>query len=163
FAVRQLTKSDLPAMTELLEVFAKAFEEPEAYRSATPGEAYLRRLLAKDHFIVLVAVKDGAVIGGLAAYELEKFEQERSEIYIYDLAVTDPHRRQGIATALIEDLKRIAAERGAWVIFVQADHGDEPAIRLYDKLGVREEVLHFDIAVERTEPSEPMLDKPIAD
>jgi hypothetical protein len=33
------------------------------------------------------------------------------------------------------------------VIFVQADIGDDPAIALYTKLGVREDVLHFDIAV----------------
>jgi len=33
------------------------------------------------------------------------------------------------------------------VIFVQADLGDAPAIALYSKLGRREEVLHFDIAV----------------
>jgi aminoglycoside 3-N-acetyltransferase I len=70
--------------------------------------------------------------------------------YIYDLAVVSAHRRQGIATAMIEELKRIAAARGAYVIFVQADIGaeDQPAIELYTKLGKREEVLHFDIAVE---------------
>jgi aminoglycoside 3-N-acetyltransferase I len=90
---------------------------------------------------------EGAVVGGLAAYELRKFEQERSEIYIYDLAVADTHRRRGIATALIQELKKIAALRGAYVIFVQADIGDEPAIALYTKLGVREDVLHFDIAI----------------
>lgn len=28
---------------------------------------------------------------------------------------------------------------------VQADHGDDAAIALYTKLGVREDVLHFDI------------------
>jgi aminoglycoside 3-N-acetyltransferase I len=48
---------------------------------------------------------------------------------------------------LIAELQRIAAERGAWVIFVQADHDDDPAIALYSKLGRREDVLHFDIAV----------------
>ncbi len=90
------------------------------------------------------------VVGGLAAYELKKFEQERSEIYIYDLAVSSEYRRKGIATALIERLKLIAADRGAYVIFVQADTDieDEPAIGLYTKLGLREEVLHFDISVE---------------
>jgi aminoglycoside 3-N-acetyltransferase I len=31
------------------------------------------------------------------------------------------------------------------VVFVQADLGDEAAIALYSKLGVREEVLHFDL------------------
>ena len=39
----------------------------------------------------------------------------------------------------------IAVERGAFVIFVQADYGDDPAIALYESLGEREEVLHFDI------------------
>lgn len=60
--------------------------------------------------------------------------------------MADTHRREGIATALIMELKRIASLRGAYVIFVQADPGDEPAIALYTKLGVREDVLHFDIA-----------------
>lgn len=84
-------------------------------------------------------------MGGLAAYVLPKFEQARSEVYIYDLAVVEAFRRQGIATAMIEALKGLAAARGAYVIFVQADHGDHPAIALYEKLGTREEVLHFDI------------------
>ena len=64
------------------------------------------------------------------------------------MAVAAGHRRQGIATALIQELKRIAAARKAYVVFVQADKGDEPAIALYTKLGAREDVLHFDIAVE---------------
>ena len=87
--------------------------------------------------------------GALCAYELHKFEQERSEIYIYDLAVATTHRRRGIATALIGKLQEISAARDAWVIFVQADTQPEdgPAIALYNRLGIREEVLHFDIPV----------------
>ena len=42
-------------------------------------------------------------------------------------------------------LKAIARTRGAYVIYVQADRGDDAAIALYEKLGVREDVLHFDI------------------
>jgi ribosomal protein S18 acetylase RimI-like enzyme len=56
------------------------------------------------------------VVGGLAACELRKFEQERSEIYIYDLAVAVGHRREGIATALIRELQRADAARGAYLI-----------------------------------------------
>ncbi len=76
--------------------------------------------------------------------------RERSEIYIYDLAVLPAHRRQGIATALVGELKQVAAARGAYVVFVQADCGDAPAVALYSRLGKREEVLHFDIAVKST-------------
>jgi aminoglycoside 3-N-acetyltransferase I len=96
-------------------------------------------------FIVLVALADDSVVGGLAAYVLQKFEQERREIYIYDLAVAKQHRRKGIATRLINDLRQIARERGAYVIYVQADRLDDAAIRLYESLGTREEVFHFDI------------------
>ena len=81
------------------------------------------------------------------AYELRKLEQERSEIYIYDLAVAKQYRRKGIATGLIAKLKTIAIARGAYVIFVQADLTDTPAIELYTKIGSGEDVLHFDIAV----------------
>jgi aminoglycoside 3-N-acetyltransferase I len=135
-------------MEALLEMFGEAFGEVETYSGNRPGAAYLERLLDSDYFIALVALQNSEVVGGIAAYELIKFEQERSEIYIYDLAVAATHRRKGIATALIQKLKNIAEVRGAYVVFVQADVGDEPAIALYTKLGERENVLHFDIAVE---------------
>jgi aminoglycoside 3-N-acetyltransferase I len=146
-SIRQLSTNDLVLMKDLLATFGEAFNEVDTYTSSRPSDAYFKRLLGSDYFIALATLKNGSVVGGIAAYELQKFEQERSEIYIYDLAVAAAHRREGIATALIQELKRIAVARAAYVIFVQADIGDEPAIALYTKLGVRENVLHFDIAV----------------
>jgi aminoglycoside 3-N-acetyltransferase I len=149
YTFKHLSVSDLPVLKELLAVFGEAFNETETYQGAVPSDAYLEALLAKPHFLAVAALRGQEVVGGLAAYELEKFEQARSEIYIYDLAVLEAHRRKGVATALIRELQRIAKARGAYVIFVQADPPDEPAIRLYQSLGVREDVLHFDIPVER--------------
>lgn len=148
--VRQLGPNDVPLMKALLTTFGEAFHDLETYTAKPPSEAYLRNLLTGDTFIAMAALKGGDVVGGIAAYELKKFEQERSEIYIYDLAVASGHRRQGIATALMEKLKALAVGRGATAIFVQADTGfeDKPAIALYTKLGTREEVLHFDISLE---------------
>ena len=147
--IRHLTPNDVPLMNALLRTFGEAFNDLDTYTANRPSEDYTRRLLGGNSFIALAALKSGVVVGGLAAYELKKFEQERSEIYIYDLAVASEHRREGIAAALIEKLKEIAAKRGVYVIFVQADTSieDEPAIALYTKLGSREDVLHFDIAV----------------
>lgn len=149
--VHQLGSHEVAVMEALLGTFGEVFNDVETYTGNRPRVEYLRRLLDSEYFIALAALKEGCVVGGLAAYELKKFEQERSEIYIYDLAVSEEHRREGIATALIEKLKKIATERGAYVLFVQADTavGDEPAIALYTKLGVREDVLHFDIPVSR--------------
>lgn len=143
--VRLLGAGDAVLMAAVNRLFGEVFEDPGSYASAPPDTLYLARLLRGDSFIALAALKDGQVIGGLAAYVLPKFEQARSEIYIYDLAVDAAHRRQGIATALIDALRREAPARDAWVIYVQADRGDDPAIALYTKLGTREDVLHFDI------------------
>ncbi len=151
FDIRRLKASDIDDMRSLLSVFGDVFDEASTYCNAQPGSNYLQHLLGKEGFIALVALINGTVVGGLTAYELQKYEQQRSEIYIYDLAVLEGHRRKGIATTLIEKLKVIGARRGVYVIMVQADKGDDPAITLYSKLGVREDILHFDIAVHKQE------------
>lgn len=148
--VRRLAPDDLAVFRGLLAMFGEAFEEPGTFGDAPPSDDYLHALLARDTFVALAALDGERVVGGLAAYVLDKYEQARAELYIYDLAVAERHRRRGIATALIRALQPIAAARGAWVIFVQADRGDDPAIALYESLGRREDVLHFDIPVRRT-------------
>lgn len=139
------TRTDIGLLKDLLKVFADAFEDYASYQSAVPSDEYLSSLIARDDFIPLVAIADGKVVGGLVAYVLKKFEQERSEIYIYDLAVDEAYRRRRIATGLIDKLREIARNTNACEIYVQADYDDDPAIKLYESLGVREDVLHFDI------------------
>lgn len=146
---RVLTASDIEVCRQMLGVFGSAFEDVDTYCGAQPDDAYLANLLSNEHFVAIAAFDGDRVIGGLAGYILPKFEQARSEFYIYDLAVIESHRRVGVATALIDKLKVLVASRGVYVIFVQADDGDEPAVALYTKLGVREDVMHFDIAPAR--------------
>ncbi len=143
--IRVLGADDVHRMDALCAMFGEAFDERDTYTGARPDPAYTARLLASDGFIAIAAMRGEAVVGGLAAYVLPKFERARSEVYLYDLAVDAAYRRRGIAGALIAELQRIAADRGAWVVYVQADHGDDPAIALYTKLGTREDVMHFDL------------------
>ena len=151
FRIERLRSHGVARMRRLNALFGEAFEDPDSYLSRPPSDEYMAGLLESESLFALVAHDDdgsGDLIGGLTAYELRKLEQQRSEIYIYDLAVRERARRRGVATALIATLQEIARERGAWVVFVQADHGDDAAIALYTKLGTREDVLHFDIALD---------------
>ena len=120
-------------------------DEESTFFAAPPSDAYFEKLLSDPRFILLLARIDGAAVGALAAYEPAKYEQERSEFYIYDLAVAEAFRRRGVARTLIEALKPIARSAGAWVIFVQADREDAPAVALYRSMGIEEQPLHFDI------------------
>jgi aminoglycoside 3-N-acetyltransferase I len=145
FSTQLLGPSDVTTLRGMLDLFGREFGDPAAYIDKQPTEKYLVDLLARDTFIAASAILDGVVIGGLASYVLPKFEQARSELYIYDLAVDSAHRRKGVASALIQVLRDHAKAQGIYVIYVQADYSDDAAISLYTKLGTREDVMHFDI------------------
>ena len=147
YGYKQLSQDDTKPLKDLLKLFGEAFGEIDTYIGHMPNDSYLKSLLSKPHFIALVAICNDEIVGGIAAYELEKFEQDRREIYIYDLAVSENHRRKGVATQLIKNLTQIAQERKAYMIFVQADKQDVAAIALYESFGTKADVLHFDIPV----------------
>ncbi|HET8603947.1 MAG TPA: GNAT family N-acetyltransferase [Marmoricola sp.] len=52
-----------------------------------------------------------------------------------DLTVQPRHRRRGLAHVVMADATRWAAERGATVMLLQVQSGNEPALRLYASLG----------------------------
>ncbi len=152
FVIRRLEPGEASRFKALNQMFSGIFGDEfgdASYAMAKPTDAYLESLLLKPHVIPLVAFMGDSVAGGLVAYVLDKFEQERSEVYIYDLAMREEYRRRGIARSLILELKKIAQKIGAWVIYVQADkdEADLPARCLYASLGEREDVFHYDIAV----------------
>ena len=135
---------------EMLDLFSDVFSDPSSYSTNRPSKEYIENLLSDKNFIALTAKNEsGKVIGALVSYVLRKFEQERTEIFIYDLGVLEEYRRKSIASNLIEKLKLIGKQIGAYVIFVQADKDveDLPAIALYRKLGTQEDVFHFDIDI----------------
>jgi GNAT superfamily N-acetyltransferase len=57
---------------------------------------------------------------------------------IFSLATSTGHRRQGHARSMIGHLVSWALDRGAHSAHLQALVGNEPARRLYDRLGFRE-------------------------
>jgi ribosomal protein S18 acetylase RimI-like enzyme len=144
--IRRLGIDDVEFFYDMLDLFAAAFEDPEHYGARRPDSPHVKRLLASPTFVALVALAEGRVVGALVAYELPKFEQTRSEFFLYDLAVDARHRRRGIASALIEALQDIARQKDAAGIYVQAHHDDEGAISLYARFGPRANVFHFDFS-----------------
>lgn len=146
YAIRQLDTHDVDLVYELLAVFADVFDEPDTYWSHRPGKDYLERQLDSGDCLFVVALLGTQVVGGLTAYELKKFEQERSELFIYDLAVHEEHRRRGLATALIEEVKSIGRDRGAHLVFVQSESDDVPSSTAYSQFADPLKVHHYEFS-----------------
>lgn len=130
----RLTEHDVSKLQKLNELFGAVFEDADNYQSRPPRAEYLADFLASDQNIVLVAEQDGQIVGGLVAYCLTKFEQERKEVYLYDLAVSADYQRHGVGKMLMNELRGIAKSLGAYIVFVQADEGDD-AVAFYESLG----------------------------
>ncbi|WHZ13150.1 MAG: hypothetical protein OJF60_003591 [Burkholderiaceae bacterium] len=67
-------------MREVLAIFGEAFDDEGTYSRRQPGDEYLNRLLSGASFVAIAGLSGTTIVGGLAAYVLRKFEQERSEI-----------------------------------------------------------------------------------
>jgi len=146
FEIKKLGPDELAAAKELFLFFQidDGLENP-----TFASDEYLAKLLGRKDFHVVVAVENNKVIGGLTAYELFKYKDEKTEMFLYEIGVEAVYRRQGAAAALIEFLKIICAEKGIREIFVIAEAGNLPAVGLYEKTGGKSfAVIEFDYQLE---------------
>ena len=147
---QQISAADLPTLKSLLAVFGEAFGEPDTYQGAVPSDAY--PTASAEEAPVSSRWRPCATARWSAAWPRTSWRSSsapRSEIYIFaDLAVREGERRKAVwrpaSSARSASSHR---ERGAYVMFVQGDRGDAPAIRpSTSPLSTREDVHHFDIA-----------------
>ncbi|MFN8411712.1 MAG: GNAT family N-acetyltransferase [Anaerolineales bacterium] len=139
--IKQLTPSDLSIFKSLIDLFNLVFEEENPTQAE---DAHLLKLLDNKSFIALVAILNGEVLGGLTAYELPMVYTDRSELFLYDMAVKTEYQRTGIGKKLIEHLKEICTTRGIETFFVMAHEEDDGAIEFYHATGGQsEKVMNF--------------------
>ena len=113
-------------------MMAAVFEEGGSPLS----RGYVDRLLGRDDFWAFVAVAGGEIVGGLTAHTLPMTRAERSEMFIYDVAVRPDYQRQGVGRRPDgRGPRRGARERGIDDVFVAADEDDAHALDFYRSLG----------------------------
>lgn len=141
YTIRKLGPEDLKQARALFCFFQMDDGDNEITETS---DSYLLNLLSKNTFHVLVAVQNEEVIGGLTAYELNMYKEETREIFLYEIGVEPAHRKQGIATRLIDYLIDICKHKGIAEMYVGAMAWNEPAVRLYSATGGnREDVAWF--------------------
>ncbi|NJC34593.1 ribosomal protein S18 acetylase RimI-like enzyme [Sphingomonas jejuensis] len=127
--VRPATMDDLPALAA---ASADLFDAPVI-------AARLARYLAAPDHRMLIAILDGAAIGQ-ARGMIQHHPDRDPELYIETLAVAHPHRRRGVARALLHALLGWGASVGCVAAWVGTELDNAPANALYRRLGRAEPV-----------------------
>jgi ribosomal protein S18 acetylase RimI-like enzyme len=89
----------------------------------------IRKKLAVDRDLFLVAVVEGAVAGTV----MGGYDGHRG--WVYSVAVDRRFRRRGIGAALIRRLEAALAERGCLKVNLQVRASNAEVIAFYEKLG----------------------------
>jgi ribosomal protein S18 acetylase RimI-like enzyme len=92
------------------------------------------RFLAEPGSHLLVAYVDGEPAGFVSGVEVTH-PDKGTEMFLYELAVDEPHRRRGHARALIAALEALARDRGCTGMFVFVDDDNEAGRAAYRSAG----------------------------
>jgi len=95
----------------------------------------IRKKLAVDRDLFLVAVIDGSVVGTV----MGGYDGHRG--WIYSVAVKPQCRRRGVGRALLRRLEEVLVERGCLKVNLQVRTTNREVIGFYEKLGFKIEDL----------------------
>jgi GNAT superfamily N-acetyltransferase len=127
----QITEAELAATA------VRLLKGPPPRDARGIGEQGMRRFLASPRNIFVAATDGAQPVGYAVAYELARIDRRASMILLYEIAVAETRRRQGIGTAILGCLKNIARQRCTIKMWVLADEGNLAADRLYTSAGAR--------------------------
>lgn len=142
FVIKKLSSENLDYAKQLIMFFQidDGDENP-----TLPSDEYCSKMLEREDFHVIIALENDWVIGGLTAYEMNMYKLETTEMFLYEIGVEPAHRKKGVATALIEHLKKICLDKDIRIMFVGAMANNSPARKLYETTGgIGEEVIEFE-------------------
>lgn len=129
--VRRLRPGERGMARRLFVMMDDVFDTP----SEELSDEYVDALLGDPSFWAIAALRRGEVVGGVTAHTLPMTRAQTSEVFLYDVAVREDHRRQGIGRRMIEALRAGAAEAGVETLFVPAENEDEEALEFYRAIG----------------------------
>lgn len=134
FAIRPATPADVPIIFRLIQALA-TYEKLS--HAVTGTEEALQQHLFGDrpYAEVLLAHTATEVIGYALFFTTYSTFLTRPGLWLEDLFVLPAYRRQGVGTALLKALARLACDRDYGRIEWSVLDWNTPAIQLYERIG----------------------------
>ena len=90
---------------------------------------------------IFIAYDDEKPVGFVSGVELTH-PDKGTEMFLYELAVDERNRRQGIGAALVRALSDLAADRDCYDMWVLTDADNEAALLTYRRSGADQSSTH---------------------
>jgi len=120
-----IVQMDQSHVDQIAQLEKECFSDPWSVQSITYE-------LTNPLSLWLVAVSDGAVMGYIGSQSV------LGEADMMNLAVASAARHQGLGQRLVEELIRRLRQQGIYKLTLEVRVSNEPAIRLYQKLGFQQ-------------------------
>lgn len=111
----------------------RLLKAPDGY--LIPSGAYLSEFLSRPENVLIVATDDRTPVAYLIAYLLDRVDRDQKMMFFYEIEVAESHRRRGIGTRMIGELKCICREADVMKMWVPTGRSNLAATRLYASTG----------------------------
>jgi ribosomal protein S18 acetylase RimI-like enzyme len=112
-------------------------------------DATRRFLEQSTHHLLVAYDASGAPVGFVTGVETTH-PDKGTEMFLYELGVDEPARRQGVGSALVGALAALARQRGCYGMWVGTEDDNVAAQRTYERAGAQatpaQVILEWDFA-----------------
>jgi ribosomal protein S18 acetylase RimI-like enzyme len=101
---------------------------------APPTPQWTDEFLGRPGHHLAIAYVDGQPAGFVSGVEMTH-PDKGTEMFLYELGVDEPYRRQGIGKALVAALAQLARDRGCYGMWCLTDADNQAALGAYGATG----------------------------
>jgi ribosomal protein S18 acetylase RimI-like enzyme len=150
--IRPATPTDLTAIGKLGALLVRTHHDfdPKRFIAARPGTedaygSYLGTLLDKPNIVILIAERDGKVIGytyaGVEGTDYMSLRGPAGEVY--DIIVDPAYRKQGVGRMLLDATLEALKARGAPRVVLSTAEKNAAGQRLFERAGFRRTMIEM--------------------
>jgi ribosomal protein S18 acetylase RimI-like enzyme len=113
---------------------AMLIDAASLYNEVELSQADAAALLRDPAFVMVAALDEqGTVMGRIYGYVLRRLDQ--TDLFLYEVDVSDAYQRQGAGRAMLEHLKAICKDRNYGEMFVLTECDNQAGNGLYNAAG----------------------------